>query len=60
LLLVGARDTLFFAERYAPVMSELTATGTYLVLDKLGHFGIVDAPETYAALRDWLTRMPAN
>jgi alpha-beta hydrolase superfamily lysophospholipase len=60
LLIAGAQDEAFFAERYAPVMSDLTANGTYQVLDGVGHLGIVDAPATYNVLRDWLARTQPN
>ena len=54
LLMAGAEDEAFVAEGYEALMSPLNAKGTYRVVPGVGHLGIVDAPETAAAMRELL------
>lgn len=53
-LLAGRDDESFFADRYEPVMSDVTSKGQYHVIDGVGHLGIVDAPETVTLLKGLL------
>ena len=56
LLVAGREDTLFRAELYEPFLSDGTARGEYVLLDEVGHFDLVEAPRTRAALAEWLAR----
>ncbi|MFN4058089.1 MAG: alpha/beta hydrolase [Roseinatronobacter sp.] len=58
LLFAGSQDEAFFAEIYEPTMTALTQASAYHVLEGVGHLGIVDAPQTYDLLRDWLQTRP--
>ena len=54
LLVAGRRDEAFVADAYEPTLSAITPRGTYRLIDS-GHLGVVDAPETLAALGDFLS-----
>ena len=54
LLVAGADDEAFIADKYQPLMSEVTDKGSYLIVPGVGHLAIVDAPETLAAIREYL------
>ncbi|WP_417308708.1 alpha/beta hydrolase [Devosia sp.] len=54
LLLVGAEDEAFEAERYEPVISAQTTTGTYEILPEAGHIGILTDTRSVRVIRDWL------
>lgn len=54
LLVTGDEDEAFIADAYQPLMSEVTDNGTYLLVPGITHLGIVDAPETLAAIRAYL------
>jgi pimeloyl-ACP methyl ester carboxylesterase len=53
-LIAGAQDESFVAERYAPLMSGATDKGRYHVLPGVGHLDVVDAPRTEALIREFL------
>ena len=57
LLIAGRDDEAFVAEGYQPLMSAVTDRGQYLLVDGVGHLGIVDAPETARAMADFLRRL---
>jgi alpha-beta hydrolase superfamily lysophospholipase len=59
LLLAGREDEAFVADAYEPLMAPLTRRGTYELVSGVGHLGIVDAPETVAALTAFLARFRA-
>lgn len=50
LLVAGTADEAFVADRYQAVMTGQTKVGHYLLVDGVGHLGIVDAPQTAAAV----------
>lgn len=50
LLVAGTADEAFVADGYQAVMEAETKTGQYLLVNGVGHLGIVDAPETAAAV----------
>jgi non-heme chloroperoxidase len=54
LLLAAQEDEAFFARRYQPLMAGVTDKGRYRVVAGAGHLGIVDAPETLAAISEML------
>jgi alpha-beta hydrolase superfamily lysophospholipase len=54
LLVAGTADEAFVAEGYEPLMAPLNPAGRFHLIDGLGHLGIVDSPETFAILSDWL------
>ncbi len=54
LLIAGREDEAFVADGYAPLMSGATGKGSYLVVPDQSHLGIVDAPQTEAAIREFL------
>lgn len=60
LLLAGAEDEAFVASAYEPLMAPLTGQGSYVLVPGIGHLGIVDAPETLAALTAFLARFRAG
>jgi alpha-beta hydrolase superfamily lysophospholipase len=60
LLVAGLDDEAFVAREYQPLMAPLTRQGTYLLVPGTGHLGVVDAPETAAALTAFLTRFRAG
>ncbi|MCR9127788.1 MAG: alpha/beta fold hydrolase [Rhodobacteraceae bacterium] len=51
-LIAGRDDEAFVAARYAETMSAVTDRGRYVLLDGVGHLGVVDAPETRRLLRE--------
>jgi pimeloyl-ACP methyl ester carboxylesterase len=54
LLVAGARDEAFVADAYASALAPHNPGGTFVVLDGVGHLGVVDAPATFDALRGYL------
>lgn len=58
LLVAGRADEAFVAEAYEPTLSAITPRGRYRLIDT-GHLGVVDAPETLAALTGFLTGLAA-
>ena len=54
LLVAGRADEAFVADAYAPTLSALTPRGTYRLVES-GHLGVVDAPETLAAVTGFLS-----
>lgn len=53
-LIAGADDESFHADRYDPLMSGVTDKGRYHVLPGVGHLGVVDAPQTETLIREFL------
>lgn len=60
LLIAGREDEAFVASAYEPLMSAVNSRGEYLLVDGVGHLGIVDAPETEAAIKGFLRRFAAG
>ena len=56
LLIAGADDEAFHAERYAAVMADAGARGETQVIANVGHLGIVDHAESLAAIVRYLER----
>lgn len=54
LLIAGADDDAFFADKYEPVMSKANSNGSYLIVEGVNHLDIVNAPETAAAIKGFL------
>ena len=54
LLIAGADDEAFVAERYEPTMEIFTSLGTYHVLPDLQHMDVVDSPRTAGLIVEWL------
>ncbi|WP_205589569.1 alpha/beta hydrolase [Chachezhania antarctica] len=54
LLVAGAEDEAMVADRYEPLMSNVTDKGHYHVVNGASHLDIVDAPETEALIRGYL------
>ncbi len=53
-LIAGEKDEAFHAERYQPTMSAVTNKGRYHLLPDLNHLSVVDAPATYALIKEAL------
>ena len=56
LLLAGRVDGAMRADIYEPFLSEAGPRGEFVLLDEVGHFDLVDAPQMRDALADWLAR----
>jgi alpha-beta hydrolase superfamily lysophospholipase len=54
LLVAGADDSAFYADKYEETMAPVNDKGTYLIVPGYGHLAIVDAPETAQAILDFL------
>jgi pimeloyl-ACP methyl ester carboxylesterase len=54
LLVAGAGDSAFYADKYEKTMAPVNDKGTYLIVPGYGHLAIVDAPETAQAILDFL------
>ena len=54
-LIAGTVDEAFHADRYEQAMSAASDKGHYHLLKGLSHLDVVDAPETYALIKDALT-----
>jgi alpha-beta hydrolase superfamily lysophospholipase len=54
LVVAGRKDEAFRAERFEPVISKHTSTGTYHVLPGINHLGVVSGPEILPVLTRWL------
>ncbi|MYM54132.1 alpha/beta hydrolase [Thalassovita mangrovi] len=57
LLIAGAEDEAFFADRFEPLMAPLNGNGQYRLVEGVSHLDIVDAPETKTAIRDFLNEL---
>ncbi|MBL3701873.1 alpha/beta fold hydrolase [Sulfitobacter sp. BDSS02] len=57
LLVAGAQDEAMVADQYEPLMSDVTDEGRYHVVNGAAHLDIVDAPETEALIRDFLSEL---
>lgn len=56
LLIAGRADEAFVATRFESTITDAAASrGRYVLLDGVGHLGVVDAPGSFAALSDWLS-----
>lgn len=55
LLIAGEKDEAMAADQYAPLMSEVTDKGSYFVVNGVAHLDIVDAAETEALIREYLS-----
>jgi len=53
-LIVGDRDEAFFAEKYAPLMREVTDKGRYFVLAGVNHLGISYDPQAKEIIEKFL------
>lgn len=58
LVIAGAEDEAFIAERYETVISAQTATGTYAVLPGINHIGVTVADAAIATVADWIAVAP--
>lgn len=56
LLIAGAEDEAFRADRFAPVMAAANPGGTYHVLPGVSHLQLIDAPETLPLMGNYLAR----
>jgi non-heme chloroperoxidase len=54
LVIAGSADEAFHADKYKAVISAQTKTGTYHVLPKVTHLGVVTGPEVQPVLESWL------
>jgi alpha-beta hydrolase superfamily lysophospholipase len=57
ILLAGADDEAFYADRYETVISAQTQSGTYKILPGITHLGILTAPSVFQAMKDWLIEL---
>jgi len=57
LLVVGSADEAFRAEEYQPLIAPVNDNGRYVLLKGVRHLDVVDAPETAAAMGQFLTRI---
>lgn len=57
LLVAGAQDEAMAADQYEPLLSDVTDKGRYHVVDDAAHLDIVEAPETEALIRDYLSEL---
>jgi len=57
LVLAGARDESFFADRYEPIIAPYVK-GTFTVLPDVSHLGVVVHPRTAEEVAGWLGRLP--
>ena len=53
-VMAGEKDEAFVAEGYEPLMAQVTHRGSYRIIPGVGHLGIVDAPETAMAVKEFL------
>lgn len=54
LLLAGAEDEAFFADKYEETMAAVNDKGTYIIVPETQHLGIVDAPPTVQAISGFM------
>ena len=54
LLIAGADDETFFADRYEAVISAQTRSGTYRVLPGIGHIGVTIQQPAIDAVAEWI------
>lgn len=57
LLIAGAEDEAFFADRYEPTIAPHAPGGTYVILPGIGHLGLVTDDAAFAAVEDFLKRL---
>jgi alpha-beta hydrolase superfamily lysophospholipase len=57
LVVAGSKDEAFRAERFEPVISQHTKTGTYRILPGVNHLGVVSGPEVLPVLTQWLATL---
>ncbi len=57
LLIAGSNDEAFFADKYEPVISANTASGTYSILPNQDHLGIVNDPRALDEIANWMTHL---
>lgn len=53
-VIAGADDEAFYADKYEETMAVVNDKGTYVSVPGKGHLAIVDAPETFQAIADFL------
>jgi pimeloyl-ACP methyl ester carboxylesterase len=54
LLVAGSDDEAFVASKFEPVMSAANPNGRYEIVGGVSHLGIIDAPQTVDAIREFL------
>jgi len=54
LLMAGADDEAFYADRYQALVSNHTSSGTYHILPGEGHLSIAESPRAAEILIDWI------
>lgn len=54
LLVAGSADEAFHAEAYAPTLQAESQRGQYVIVQGTSHLGVVEAPETAAAIVDFM------
>ncbi|MFC3642975.1 alpha/beta hydrolase [Aquibium oceanicum] len=59
LLVGGAADEAFLAERYEETISPHAPGGTYVILPSVSHLGVVSDPGAIAAVEAFLSELPA-
>jgi pimeloyl-ACP methyl ester carboxylesterase len=60
LLIAGADDEAFIADRYEPTIAPHAPRGSYVILPGVGHLGIVSDDAAIAALESFLSGIPAD
>jgi pimeloyl-ACP methyl ester carboxylesterase len=60
LLVAGAHDEAFFADRYEATIAPHAPGGTYVVLPGVGHLGVVSDEAAIAAVAAFLAGLPAS
>ena len=55
LLIAGADDEAFYANRFEEVISAETRTGQYLILPGVSHLSLMQDPRVVEAIADWLS-----
>lgn len=58
LVVAGADDEAFVAERYEPVISAQTSTGTYAILPGINHISVTMGDAAIATVADWIATAP--
>jgi pimeloyl-ACP methyl ester carboxylesterase len=53
-LIAGAADEAFAADKYQATLTQATEQGRYQILPGLGHLDIVDAPQTAKTIKEFL------
>jgi len=60
LVVAGAEDESFYADRYEEVISAHNSTGTYHVLPGVNHLGVVTQEAATSKIAAWLAALPAR